>query len=78
MHKAIVTVLLSILEANVIDFSGDFSPPPDKSLAIDSIKMLSEMKAHLLLRKGIDINSSPLLENTTLFFALGKSVPKYD
>jgi len=71
-NKAIVTVPLSILKANVIEFSGDFSLPPNKRLAIDRINMFSGMKAHLLLRKGIDINPSPFLENTELFFCPGE------
>ena len=66
--KAIVTVPLAILKQERIKFSGDFCLSEDKKNAIEKINMFSGMKAHVLLRKGIDVQPSIIFEATDLFF----------
>lgn len=67
-HKAIVTVPLSILKSRMIEFSGDYRLPEDKIAAIEKINMHSGMKAHVLLRRNVDIRSSLLVDSTDLYF----------
>jgi Monoamine oxidase len=71
-HKAIVAVPLAVLKSGMIEFSGIYSLPDDKIRAIEKINMFSGMKAHVLLRKGVDINDSLLLDRTDLFFCPGE------
>ena len=70
--KVIVTVPLAVLKAGKINFCDEYSLPVEKKLAIERINMFSGMKAHLLLRKDIDVRSASLLEQTDLFFCPGE------
>mmetsp|Transcript_14897 Transcript_14897/g.28005 ORF Transcript_14897/g.28005 Transcript_14897/m.28005 type:complete len:862 (-) Transcript_14897:2613-5198(-) len=70
--KAIVAVPLAVLKSGKIEFSGLFSLPGDKRRAIENVNMFSGMKAHLLLRKGIDVRDSLLLDCAELFFCPGE------
>ena len=67
--KVIVTAPLAVLKAGKIQFEGDFALPPEKKFAIDKVNMLSGMKAHILLKKNVDIvDKSDLVEHTELIF----------
>ena len=66
--KAIVAIPLSILKAEKIQFCDRHSLPPEKKDAIEKINMFSGMKAHVLLRKGVDVRSSAFFEDTDLLF----------
>ena len=70
--KVIVTIPLSLLKQNKIKFSGDFCLPEEKKAAIEKINMFSGMKAHILLRKGVDVRSSHIFETTDLYFCPDK------
>jgi hypothetical protein len=72
--KTIVTVPLAVLKANKIQFEGDLTLPAEKRKAIDAVNMFSGAKAHLLLRRNVDIASTPsdLLDYTELFFCPGE------
>jgi len=72
-NKCVVAVPLSILKANKLLFCDDFKIPPDMQKAIDTIQMLSGMKAHCLLKIGVDITCcSRLMKLTELFFCPGE------
>jgi hypothetical protein len=72
--KTIVTVPLAVLKGNKIMFEGGLTLPAEKRKAIDAVNMFSGAKAHLLLRRNVDIASHPsdLLDYTELFFCPGE------
>lgn len=69
--KAIVTVPLAVLKSGKIKFSGLYSLPDEKIRAIERMNMFSGMKAHVLLRKEVDVIDSLLLGRADLFFCPG-------
>lgn len=74
--KVIVTIPLSILKSGMLKFMDEYSLPLEKREAIERVNMFSGMKAHVLLRKDVDIQKScsslNLLEYTDLFFCPGE------
>lgn len=71
--KAIISVPLAILKAEKIQFTDDFALPTDKRLAIEKTNMFSGMKAHILLRKKLDILEAVQdMECTELVFCPGE------
>lgn len=71
--KCIVTVPLGVLKANALNFRDAYTIPRETQEAIDTINMFSGMKAHLLLKVGIDIQRiSKLMKNTELLFCPGE------
>ena len=71
--KCIVAVPLSILKSQKLKFCGEYKLPREIQNAVDSIQMFSGMKAHILLKIGIDItHCSKLMKLTELFFCPGE------
>jgi hypothetical protein len=71
--KVIVTIPLAALKAGTISFQDDYVMPPKMQDAIDTVKMFSGMKAHLLLKVGVDIEEqSAIMKSTELFFCPGE------
>ena len=71
--KCIVTVPLGVLKAKKLTFSGAYKIPRNTQEAIDTINMFSGMKAHMLLKVGIDIQRiSKRMKNTELLFCPGE------
>ena len=71
--KCIVTVPLGVLKAKTVTFKDAYSIPREMQEAIDTINMFSGMKAHMLLKVGIDIHRiSKRLKNTELLFCPGE------
>jgi hypothetical protein len=71
--KCIVTVPLGVLKAKKLTFSGAYKIPRKIQEAIDTINMFSGMKAHMLLKVGIDIQRiSKRMKNTELLFCPGE------
>ncbi len=71
--KCIVAVPLGVLKANKITFRDACRIPYEKQEAIDTINMFSGMKAHMLLKVGIDIEHiSKRMKLTELLFCPGE------
>jgi hypothetical protein len=71
--KCIVTVPLGVLKANKINFRDEYKIPTEMQDAIDTINMFSGIKAHMLLKIGIDISCmTKLMKSTELFFCPGE------
>jgi hypothetical protein len=71
--KCIVTVPLGVLKASKITFRDEYKIPAEMQDAIDTINMFSGIKAHMLLKIGIDINCmTKLMKSTELFFCPGE------
>ena len=71
--KCIVTVPLGVLKANRINFRDEYKIPTEMQDAIDTINMFSGIKAHMLLKIGIDISCmTKLMKSTELFFCPGE------
>jgi hypothetical protein len=71
--KCIVAVPLSILKTKKLKFCDEYKFPHEMQNAVDSIQMFSGMKAHLLLKLGVDItHCSELMKLTELFFCPGE------
>jgi len=71
--KCIVTVPLGVLKAKKITFSDAYKIPPKMQEAMDTINMFSGIKAHMLLKVGIDIQRiSKRMKNTELLFCPGE------
>jgi len=71
--KCIVAVPLGVLKANKITFRDAYKIPREMQKAINTINMFSGMKAHMLLRVGIDIQHiSKRMKLTELLFCPGE------
>ena len=71
--KCIVTVPLGVLKARELTFRDAYKIPPETQEAIDTINMFSGMKAHMILKCGIDVERIPkLMKYTELFFCPGE------
>ena len=71
--KCIVAVPLGVLKGGNLAFRDAYKIPPEIQEAIDAINMFSGMKAHMLLRVGIDIQHiSKRMKLTELLFCPGE------
>lgn len=71
--RVIVTIPLAALKAQTISFQDDYLIPRQMQDAIDTVNMFSGMKAHMLLKVGVDIEEQPKIVKTTeLFFCPGE------
>ena len=71
--KCIVAVPLGVLKANKINFRDTYKIPPEIQEGIDTINMFSGMKAHMLLKVGVDIQRiSKRMKNIELLFCPGE------
>ena len=72
--KVIVTASLGVLKSGKLKFCRDLALPKAKEESIARVNMFSGVKAHMLLKKGVDIgDNSALLALTELIFCPGET-----